>query len=413
MPIGAVLLAALQTVALEGAALRATGCSVDDELVAHLQKGTAAEVRFAVASASGACFRVVATVNGKVLNGYLPAAALSDPAAFDRARAQASDVDLPTLIQAPMAGIRAAVDREPQRGGPPHASAMRTAMEMLEDRRPEQALALLEAQVQRGVREPRLLALAGIAAYRADRLVLAQQYLKQSLDLESEPAIQAFYDRLNREVANDKSKEKVYGGRFVLRYDGTALNAAVANQLLGMLDSEYSRISNHLGCQPPERITTILQTRDAYFKSSGAVEWSGGMFDGTKIRVPIDEDGVSERTRRVLSHEIVHACLANLGSYPAWLHEGLAQRLSGERAPEGQSREVREMARSGEIPALSALSGGWSGMGARNARIAYAYALTAADLLYEKYASYGIQSILRSPPLLQQVVEGLEKEFRR
>ena len=35
--------------------------------------------------------------------------------------------------------------------------------------------------------------------------------------------------------------------------------------------------------------------------------------------------------QRVFAHEVVHSCLANLGSWPPWLHEGLAQKMSGDQ----------------------------------------------------------------------------------
>jgi len=47
------------------------------------------------------------------------------------------------------------------------------------------------------------------------------------------------------------------------------------------------------------------------------------------------EAAPTRATRQVFAHELVHACLANIGSWPAWLHEGLAQKLSGEPVSAG------------------------------------------------------------------------------
>ena len=41
----------------------------------------------------------------------------------------------------------------------------------------------------------------------------------------------------------------------------------------------------------------------------------------------METDAGGALTRRTLAHETVHACLAALGNWPAWVHEGLAQRL--------------------------------------------------------------------------------------
>lgn len=64
--------------------------------------------------------------------------------------------------------------------------------------------------------------------------------------------------------------------------------------------------------------------------------WAGGMFgrsDG-KIRLPVQNAAGRERLlRRVVTHEYVHALVHALApAAPLWLHEGLAQYLSGDRA---------------------------------------------------------------------------------
>lgn len=415
------LMATLQTVALDQAALRSTGCSVDDEIVLRVPKGVAAEVKFAVAGAAESCYKVTLDVDGKKINGYLPASALSDTAAFERERANASDKDLPALIVAPLAEIKKAVARreEPASGGEQvrisgTSSAMYKAIELLENRQPGEALTVLESEMRRGVKDGQLLALAGIAAFRADRLSEAERYLRTSLELEPNRGIQAFYDRLAREMKADRSKERVTGGRFQLRYDGLAMSGAAATELLWKLEREYTRISDHLGCRTEERITTIVQTPDAYSASSGAAEWSGGLFDGTRIRVPYAERSeYSARIEEVLAHELVHACLASLGNYPSWLHEGMAQKLSGKRLAPGQTARIRAMLRQNQLPALTKMPNNWSGLDTAGASVAYAYAQSAVEVLYEKYASYGIQSILRNEALLKQVVFGVEQELKQ
>ena len=139
------------------------------------------------------------------------------------------------------------------------------------------------------------------------------------------------YQAALRESQNDKSGEKTFGARFLLRYDGAVADPETAHAMVAILDEEFSRISLQLGCRADERIVTIVESRDAFLKTTGAPGWSGGGYDG-KIRIPIlDRKQPAARERQVFAHELVHACLANIGAWPAWLHEeGPAQRLSGE-----------------------------------------------------------------------------------
>lgn len=417
MPFPALLLATVQTIAMDGAILRG-GCTEDDDRLGTLSRGASVEVKYAVAGYRDGCFKVSAEVGGKKIEGFVAANALSDAAALDRERAAASDTDLPKLLQAPLAEIKESVKKAAASGAltvTGHGKAMARAVELLEANANGEALAVLQQALESGSKDPDLLALAGIAAYRADQLPVAREYLQKSLDLRPNEPIQQFADRLNKELAADKSKEKIYGGRFILRYDNAALQPAQANQLLQVIESEFSRVASELGCQTAERITTIVQSRDGYLQASGAAEWSGGLFDGTKIRVPVSADTPigSPRMREVLAHESTHACLGAMGKYPSWLHEGLAQRMTGKQASPGEVTMVRDLLRQKELPRLSKMASGWGGMSAESAQVAYAYALVAVSTLYDHYASYGIPSLLRNPVLLQQVVQRLEADLER
>jgi hypothetical protein len=101
------------------------------------------------------------------------------------------------------------------------------------------------------------------------------------------------------------------------------VTADQARTLVPILDSEFTRVSEALGCRSEERLTAIVQTPEAYRQSTGAAERSGGQFDG-RIRVALLEKTPGDLTRQTFAHEIVHACLAQTGEWPAWLHEGLA-----------------------------------------------------------------------------------------
>src|ERR1051326_6584988 len=107
------------------------------------------------------------------------------------------------------------------------------------------------------------------------------------------------------------------------------------------------------------------------------------------------------RVRRTFAHETVHACLANIGRFPAWLHEGLAQKLSGDTLSAAARQELTENIRAGRIPKLEAMGQDWSHLSTEHARLAYNLALAAADVLVQDSANYGLRNVLRSRELLQ------------
>jgi hypothetical protein len=176
-----------------------------------------------------------------------------------------------------------------------------------------------------------------------------------------------------------------------------------------ILEQEYGRISMELGCRADDRIVTIVQSKASYRASTDAAEWSGGQFDG-KIRIPVSETKtINPETRKTMAHEVVHACLASMGNWPSWLHEGLAQKLSGDTLSPAHKAMLKAARKQGILPKLENISQNWSRMSSMHAQIAYAYALSAADLMMEQYRAYGIQNILRNPERLPQITAELDK----
>src|SRR5205807_4960616 len=164
--------------------------------------------------------------------------------------------------------------------------------------------------------------------------------------------------------SNDQSSERLFGVRVVLRYDSGTVSTDTARAMVGVVDSTFARVSSQLGCTAEEKIVTIVQSRDAYKKATDAAEWSGGQYDG-RIRVPVPNLQQSSGQRmppgseQVLAHETTHACLAMLGEWPSWLHEGMAQKLSGETLAPAARSKIATMAREGKLPKLEQLRQGW------------------------------------------------------
>jgi tetratricopeptide (TPR) repeat protein len=402
---GLLLLAAL-AVKQDQTPLR-SGCEAADETIATLPAGTPVEVRFRVADGSD-CFKIAATVDGKPVVGYVPASALSNVDQFEQQRNAAVSLDSSHALNP----VEAESKKVAARSGDP---ALQRASQLIEANQPTRALEILEPMLKRDPKNPDLLLLAGLAAYRADQARIALDYWKQSLDLAPNDALERIYDKVRRESQADRSGDKLYGLHVALRYEGQTLPVDTARAVVATLDQEFSRVSSLLGCWAGERIVAIVQSREAYLRTTGAAEWSGGQYDG-RIHISwMDGTDVSPEIRRRLAHELVHACITNLSvggpPAPAWLQEGLAQKLSGDTLSTAARDRLRELAEAHKIPRLEDLRQNWSRMSTENARIAYNLALAAADALYDNFYSYGIRNVVTNPQILQQVTAELDKKL--
>jgi hypothetical protein len=380
------------TVKEDGAELRAS-CEKGDRVIARVPAGVKATARFAI----NGCYSVEVQVEGRQVRGFLPGAMLDGVEVWELARRGAPSIDTP--------GGGGGVAAGAGRGG----SA--TAAQLLAENRPGEALALAERALAVAPKDPQILAFAGVAAYRNDMAARAAGYLRDALAIRPDAAVAKLLERIEREQKADRTGEPLHSTRFLFRFDPGILPRETARTLLGTLEQEYTRISFELGCRNAERLAVIIQTRDDYMQATGAAEWSGGQFDG-RIRVPLPEgDGAGPEVRRTLAHELVHACLAATGTWPAWLHEGLAQRLSGETLGAARRAAIRAAAKAGTVPKLGEFSKSWSRMNGANAALAYATSLYAVELFYEHHAAFGIRNLLRSPERLESVMADLDRRI--
>jgi hypothetical protein len=223
--------------------------------------------------------------------------------------------------------------------------------------------------------------------------------------------VDKLYRQVERETKSDQSNERLYGLRVLLRYEGASVPAETARQMTAVLDQEFIRISQELGCTADERVIAIVQSRDAYRKTTDTAEWSGGQFDG-KIRVPVFDSRVLDKAMlRSLAHETAHACLTMLGRWPAWLQEGVAQKLSGDSLSASQMKTLADQARQGKLPRLGNLRQDWSRLDAEHAAEAYALSLAAVELLWTESGGDGVRSLLRNPERLPQLTADLDRKL--
>ena len=287
------------------------------------------------------------------------------------------------------------------------------AAELLEAKRRAQALD--EPAIKAHPNDPNFLVLAGLAAYRSDQVRTALDFWKQSLDLAPNPALARVYERVLREEESDRGSEKLDGMHVALRYEGEALPFDTARAILSALDQDYARISAQLGCSSQAQIVAIVQSRETYLRSTGAVAWSGGQYDGRIHIAWAEGTQFGPQIRSALAHELVHACLTSIPSgnviWPTWLQEGLAQRLSSSTPMRFTPEQLHQLAQDRHIPRLEDLYQDWSRLSLENASLAYKLALAAADLLYENGEAYGIQNLLDNPEKLPYITAELDKKL--
>jgi hypothetical protein len=384
-----------------------TGCASTDAVVAAVSSGSAAQVLFSMNGDSETCYKVLVSSGTRSIEGYLPASALDGLDTFRRAVETA-----PAVILSPSKPESRIDTRQQSTAASISGNPLSQANKLIETNQPAAALALLERTMKTSGRDYPSLVAAGVAAYKSDEPQAAIAYLREAEQLHEDHAVKHLIARIEKEKTGDKSAEKLYGTRFLLRYEGGHLAPDVARGMVSLLEQEFSRISGHVGCRTDERIVTIVQSQQAYRDTVNAAEWSGGIFDGSKIRVPVVETtAIEPLTRRALSHELVHACLANLGAWPMWLHEGLAQKLSGDTVSPARRAQVKTMVQAGQLPRLNNMNQSWSRMSSQHARRAYDYALVAVELMYETYRDYGIHNIFRNPDRLAQITADLDNRL--
>ena len=411
MPVFLVLLLLAATVkedAKDGPVRLRSGCSSDASALTTLPAGAPVTIRYSISGESQPCYKISVEVAGKTLEGYLPASAIGGLEDFNQARRQAVWLDAATVVES----IRSSAALPSLRGGSLQDAdgVAQQAVNLIDASQPQKALKLLQPQLKTH-RDPTLLAIAGVAAWRADDSKQALEYWRASLEIAPIPEVEKLYRQVERETKGDQSNDRLYGMRVLLRYESSTIPADTARQMTAVLDQQFARISSELGCSAEERVIAIVQSKDAYRKSTDTAEWNGGQFDG-KIRVPIFDPRIVDSTLlRSLAHETTHACLTMLGHWPAWLQEGVAQKLSGDTLNAVQQKKLAELARYGKLPRLSNLKQDWSRMDAQHAAEAYALSLAAVELLWSDSGAAGVRNLLRNPDRLPQATAELDRRL--
>jgi hypothetical protein len=419
-------------------------CGESGPALASLPEGQTVTLRFSLAGADSRCYSIRAEVDGMTYSGYVERDALQGIEELEQQRREASAAQ---LANSAVESIRVTSPAAPSAPGPiapgEHNAALQSAIDAFEAgrahevhellsavppdhllaavvrgsallrlTRPAEAQAAIEPALRKHPDDPGLLGLAGVAAFQQDRAADAEKLLERSVKLRPNGALENLLARIQKEKAADQSDDKAFGSRFVLRYDGEALPESSARSLANELEKELPKVTGRLGCQIRDRLTVVVQTMDHYRAGAGTPGWSGGHYDG-RIHVALGPNhAIDARVRETITHELVHACLARRGEWPAWLQEGVAQFVSGRRLAVPEREMLAELNRQGNLPTMRDLTGSWASLDAATAQTAYTTALAAAQVMFQDMQDYGVRNVLANPAGLPEVGKKLDERLR-
>lgn len=154
---------------------------------------------------------------------------------------------------------------------------------------------------------------------------------------EVDPEREGLRERLESSLREEKV-EFNFKGRSSRNFNITFnpdTNWAGVQSVLQFLEEAHRTIGRTLGgAYPPTPIQVTLYSAEGFTETTQTGEFVGGLYDGTKIRVPVldKERKVLEakELRRRLFHEYVHVVVRHLSKnkVPWWFNEGLAETLS-------------------------------------------------------------------------------------
>ena len=252
-----------------------------------------------------------------------------------------------------------------------------------------EALTAFDAALESAPREPTLWFGAGAAAFMLGRDDQARESLEHALSLDPrlveaarllgelyhragqiEEAIGVYTDATAiapddahlAEKLRDWEREDEIQGRFHesrgahfrVLFEGPT-DDAMARRIVELLESAYRDVGGTLRTYPSDPINVVLYTQEQFQDVTRLPTWAAAAYDG-QIRVPVRgamQSGHRAELRRVLTHEYVHAVVAQLAGRmaPVWLNEGLATALE----PGGLDGASATVASASGRPSLRAL----------------------------------------------------------
>jgi tetratricopeptide (TPR) repeat protein len=207
--------------------------------------------------------------------------------------------------------------------------------------------------------------------------------------------LQPFIKKAEKELAIEKRMQTLRSTHFICKF-GDTQNRSIANEVLKMLEEAYAKVGAEFREYPKDALTAVLYADREFQGATNAKGWAAGIYDG-KIRVPIRNFTKSKiQISSTLIHEYTHFVVGKLATrVPAWLNEGLAQRMEG-NDPKAKDGYLRNLKRQGSLKKLQVLTASFATMlDSRAVRLAYAQSLSFVGFLERTYGMSRIIEVLR------------------
>jgi hypothetical protein len=240
--------------------------------------------------------------------------------------------------------------------------------------------------------------LSGWGYYSTNRLEKAVAEWKLALELRPDPDVQRALDKALRDQETESDYREGRTQHFTLKYYGGAA-PELARETLQALEEHFRAIESVLGFSPPDSVSVILYTDQAFADITRAPGWAGAINDG-RIRVPVK--GLTSKTpdfSRILKHELTHTFIQQKtrGRCPVWLQEGVAQWMEGRRSGDAAAALVSVHQNQQNIP-LAALEGSWLNFSGQSASLAYAWSLAVVESIVASGGESDLDKLLVELP---------------
>lgn len=234
--------------------------------------------------------------------------------------------------------------------------------------------------------------LMGWAYYGSNKTEQAVKEWKLSEQLHPDPQVEQALAKAEKDAKEEEGYREGETQHFSLKYNGAA-TPDLARQILRTLEGEFDDIESQLDYTPPNQISVILYTQQAFADITRAPGWAGAVYDG-RLRIPVQGlTNVTPDLARVLKHELTHCFITqkSQGRAPTWLQEGVAQWMEGRRSSADAGALVAAASQGG-VPDLRSLEGSWMSLPTDSASLAYAWALAVVESIIQ---NGGISDISR------------------
>lgn len=225
--------------------------------------------------------------------------------------------------------------------------------------------------------------LMGWAYYGLNKQNEAIKEWKLSEELHPDSQVEQALAKAEKDQATEEGYREGETQHFTLKYYGGA-NPELAREILRALEDDYNDIQSQLDYTPPNQISVILYTQQAFTDITRAPDWAGAVYDG-RLRIPVQGlTSVTPQLARVLKHELTHCFIGQKsdGRAPVWLQEGVAQWMEGKRSTNDAGALVSAAAQGG-VPNLKSLEGSWMGLSGDSAGMAYAWSLAVVESIIQ------------------------------